>query len=503
MFNLGFHINPLKYRPPGGIPTHGFEFTGSSELTALANALKTEANQLAAAAGNPPIDWGSQSAGNAGNTLETEQMCSEAVLKQVEIFKNENNQICVDKLMNGYIIALNNGKVCEFWHAFQLDNCMINQPTEQLKYQTYWVHPDHLGSSSTITNQNGAATNWYEYMPFGEMLMELTSGDYDNVYKYNGKELDESTGLYYYGARYYDPRTSIWLSVDPLAEKYPNVGAYVYTMNNPIIFIDPTGMATEDTKKPNDWVYNFKTNSIYWNDKATSQATAGGNETYLGKSGTYTTQDGSTTALYSNGSYTNNFLLGELGIMNNLDPLIQAGENGPMMSYMAFGVPSDGSYIRATPNSNSPEYAMSTPSGQLAVAGLYGLQGGTAGITTEFALGKLGLSSGLSWSTTGFSASDGLGGLGVQTSFSSGGISMGQAASMIPTNFSYVGGLNKGEGFKFIDPATKGSSSILLEYGNPASRDVLHSGPYIKINQSGSYIERIPLQGNPVLNIGR
>ncbi|MDR2206275.1 MAG: RHS repeat-associated core domain-containing protein [Flavobacteriaceae bacterium] len=99
-----------------------------------------------------------------------------------------------------------------------------------------------MGSSSTITNQNGTATNWYEYMPFGEMLMEQTSGDYDNVYKYNGKELDESTGLYYYGARYYDPRTSIWLSVDPLAEKYPNIGAYVYTMNNPIKFVDPTGM---------------------------------------------------------------------------------------------------------------------------------------------------------------------------------------------------------------------------------------------------------------------
>jgi len=35
-------------------------------------------------------------------------------------------------------------------------------------------------------------------MPFGEMLMEQSSGDYNNVYKYNGKELDEATGLYYY-----------------------------------------------------------------------------------------------------------------------------------------------------------------------------------------------------------------------------------------------------------------------------------------------------------------
>ncbi|MDR2206282.1 MAG: RHS repeat-associated core domain-containing protein [Flavobacteriaceae bacterium] len=91
-------------------------------------------------------------------------------------------------------------------------------------------------------------------MPFGEMLMEQTSGDYDNVYKYNGKELDESTGLYYYGARYYDPRTSIWLSVDPLAEQTPAYNPYAYTFNNPMRFIDPTGMMGEDSKgSPPKW----------------------------------------------------------------------------------------------------------------------------------------------------------------------------------------------------------------------------------------------------------
>ncbi|WP_374541771.1 RHS repeat-associated core domain-containing protein [Flavobacterium sp.] len=47
------------------------------------------------------------------------------------------------------------------------------------------------------------------------------SGDYTNRYKFNGKELDEETGFYYYGARYYNPKFSIWLSVDPLAEIMP------------------------------------------------------------------------------------------------------------------------------------------------------------------------------------------------------------------------------------------------------------------------------------------
>ena len=50
------------------------------------------------------------------------------------------------------------------------------------------------------------------------------------------------TGLYYYGARYYDPRTSIWLSTDPLQEKNPNISTYAYCNLNPVNYVDPTGM---------------------------------------------------------------------------------------------------------------------------------------------------------------------------------------------------------------------------------------------------------------------
>ncbi|WP_041252042.1 RHS repeat-associated core domain-containing protein [Flavobacterium indicum] len=60
-------------------------------------------------------------------------------------------------------------------------------------------------------------------------------------YKFNGKELDEETGFYYYGARYYNPKFSVWLSTDPLAEKYPDFNPYNYCMQNPINLIDPDG----------------------------------------------------------------------------------------------------------------------------------------------------------------------------------------------------------------------------------------------------------------------
>jgi hypothetical protein len=45
----------------------------------------------------------------------------------------------------------------------------------------------------------------------------------------------------YYGARYYEPKTSVWISVDPLAEKYPNESPYIYCGNSPVVFIDPDG----------------------------------------------------------------------------------------------------------------------------------------------------------------------------------------------------------------------------------------------------------------------
>ena len=74
------------------------------------------------------------------------------------------------------------------------------------------------------------------------MAEQLGSNYYNSPYKFNGKELDEETGLYYYGARYYDPRISIFQSADPLFEKAPNWTPYRYCFNNPVKYVDPTGL---------------------------------------------------------------------------------------------------------------------------------------------------------------------------------------------------------------------------------------------------------------------
>lgn len=65
---------------------------------------------------------------------------------------------------------------------------------------------------------------------------------------FNAKEFDEETGLYYYGARYYDPRLSLWMSVDPMQEKYSELSTYSYTFNNPVKFIELLGLESTDVE---------------------------------------------------------------------------------------------------------------------------------------------------------------------------------------------------------------------------------------------------------------
>jgi RHS repeat-associated protein len=120
----------------------------------------------------------------------------------------------------------------------------VKNPTDKAPTITpiYFYHPDHLGTSTFLTDANGAAYQFFLNLPFGETMAEQRPSTYFATnYKFNGKELDEETGLYYYGARYYDPRISIWYSVDPLAEKYPGVNPYVYCLQNPVNMIDPDG----------------------------------------------------------------------------------------------------------------------------------------------------------------------------------------------------------------------------------------------------------------------
>ncbi|MDY3538318.1 hypothetical protein PG275_09925 [Riemerella anatipestifer] len=127
----------------------------------------------------------------------------------------------------------------------------------------YYYHPDHLGSSSYITDKDGNISQHTEYIAFGEILFDEHKVSRRMPYLFNGKELDSETGLYYYGARYYDPRVSLWLNVDPLVSEPnflsvlgeediiedngggifnpDNLSVYSYSHDNPVMLSDPDG----------------------------------------------------------------------------------------------------------------------------------------------------------------------------------------------------------------------------------------------------------------------
>jgi len=136
---------------------------------------------------------------------------------------------------------------CDLPTAFIIDNGLFDFLSQQEERQDdeseiYYYHPDHLGSTSYITNVNGMTSQHIDYTPFGEVLLEETMGGWLTPYKFNAKEMDGESGLYYYGVRYYSGKWGMWLGVDPMSDKFPNISPFVYCHNNPIILIDPDGM---------------------------------------------------------------------------------------------------------------------------------------------------------------------------------------------------------------------------------------------------------------------
>lgn len=115
---------------------------------------------------------------------------------------------------------------------------------------TYEYHlKDHLGNTRVAFQPNGGSTTTTqvaEYYPFGSSYLPQSPAG-SNKYLYNGKEKQDDVlgGIaldeYDYGARFYDPRIGRWQSIDPAAEKFPEIGTYVYCHNNSVNAIDPDG----------------------------------------------------------------------------------------------------------------------------------------------------------------------------------------------------------------------------------------------------------------------
>ncbi|MEZ4988605.1 MAG: RHS repeat-associated core domain-containing protein [Saprospiraceae bacterium] len=150
----------------------------------------------------------------------------------------------------------------------------INEATGETNSRIEYYHTDHLGNvrlAFSDINGDGAITVGDIYAPDNEVVMEqhyypfglshtvpwFATVHPENAYRYNGKEKDEATGLYDYGARYYDPAVGRWTSVDPLADQYAAWSPYNYVLGNPISNIDPDGMQVD-----NDYGLDIKTGEL-------------------------------------------------------------------------------------------------------------------------------------------------------------------------------------------------------------------------------------------------
>ncbi len=175
------------------------------------------------------------------------------------------------KIGSGYVYAITAGsdslKMVEAFELMQkelgevtndtVDNisCNFEQIThlegDSNKFEEglYFYHGNHLSSTQLITNMHGAVQQAVLYTPWGNVISEYRADwmlDTIPRYLWNGKERDEESNLDYFEARYYSSDDGSFRSRDPLFEKFPTMSPYAYTDNNPVRYIDPTGLYKDE-----------------------------------------------------------------------------------------------------------------------------------------------------------------------------------------------------------------------------------------------------------------
>jgi len=106
-----------------------------------------------------------------------------------------------------------------------------------------YIHQDDLTGTALTTASNDSSTGSIRYHPYGS----TRSGNVPTDRKFTGQRLD-GTGLYYYGARYYDPVIGRFISADTVVQSFANpqtLNRYSYVLNNPLRYVDPTGRVVE------------------------------------------------------------------------------------------------------------------------------------------------------------------------------------------------------------------------------------------------------------------
>lgn len=105
----------------------------------------------------------------------------------------------------------------------------------------HYYQQDQYGSTRLLTDGSGNVSATYVFDPYGNLTAK--NGTVDTPLRWNGQAQDQETGLYYLRARYYDPVTAQFISIDPLAAATRDI--YTYANNNPLNQSDPLGLMAD------------------------------------------------------------------------------------------------------------------------------------------------------------------------------------------------------------------------------------------------------------------
>lgn len=116
----------------------------------------------------------------------------------------------------------------------------IDEPLSMEKdNQVYYYHAEGLGSITALTDAEGNIIQSYDYDAFGSITSTV---NITQPYTYTDREYDQETGMYFYRARYYDPKVGRFVTKDPIGFAGGDVNLYTYVRNNPVNYIDPAGL---------------------------------------------------------------------------------------------------------------------------------------------------------------------------------------------------------------------------------------------------------------------
>lgn len=142
------------------------------------------------------------------------------------------------------LLTVSDSQLKDFYYLGNAGNplAVASKTSDGMKSYTY--QKDVQGSTRAVTDTDGKCVEWYEYSDFGETTIHEEQAGFENVLCYTGGVYDESSGLYYLNARYYNPEMGRFISRDTYEgknEEPSSLHLYLYCANDPVNYVDPSG----------------------------------------------------------------------------------------------------------------------------------------------------------------------------------------------------------------------------------------------------------------------